>query len=97
MELYVGANLRWVCTGRTGVVLSIAFSPLFIVISLRQTSQKKLFVGANQGLHRVDQEVSSILVVSSIPCSSPKSYDGFVPVVRGLTEYTQELNYEGLF
>jgi hypothetical protein len=39
--------LRRVCTGRTGVVRSIAFSPLFLVISLRQTFQKELYVGAN--------------------------------------------------
>jgi hypothetical protein len=73
---------RRVCTGRTLVVRSIVLSPLFLIISLQQTSQTQLSFGANQGIHHADHEVSSILVVSSIPCCSPHSNDDFVPVAR---------------
>jgi hypothetical protein len=90
-SLLLSKILRRVCTGRAAVVRSIAFLPLFLIISLRQTSQKELYFGGNQGLHRAEQEVSSILVVSSIPCCFPKSYDGFVPVVRRL--YDRLLSY----
>jgi hypothetical protein len=66
--------LRRDCTSRTVVVRSILFSPLFLIISLRQTSETQLYCGANQGIHCADYEVSSILVVSSIPYCFPNSY-----------------------
>jgi hypothetical protein len=73
------------------VVRSIVFSPLFLIISLRQTSQNELYFGANQDLHRADHEVSSILVVSSIPCYFPKSYDGLVPAARSIGRLFSQL------
>ena len=82
--MLLSKNLRRVGTGRTVVVRSIVFSPLFLIISLRQTSQNELYSGADQDLHRADHEVSSILVVSLIPCYFPKSYDGLVPVARSI-------------
>jgi hypothetical protein len=83
-SLLLSKILQRFCTGRTVVVRSIVFSPLFLIISLRQTSQNELYFGTYQSIHRADHEVSSILVVSSIPCYFPKSSDGLVPVTRSI-------------